>query len=228
MGAKRFSSLCPPNGTGNTILMKISDLETIKEVFDKYKVRFLVVYGALLGMYRDRKLIEHDDDIDLAVIDKIDLKTRKAIGWTLYDLGFKPQQIVFNVFGRMEPSEIGYNGDTETGIIVCERNFKFTIFFFKEVECDKHGKEMLCVPKLGALNLIASPSKFYTKLDSIRINGKKYLTPYPIEKYLEFCYNDWKDKKGRDHSPTWFVAHPEQVEFMNLEGKNELIKYENS
>jgi hypothetical protein len=31
----------------------------------------------------------------------------------------------------MSPSAIGYNGDQDTGIIVCERNYKFTIFFFE-------------------------------------------------------------------------------------------------
>ena len=202
---------------------RVKDLEMIKQVFDKHGVRFLVVYGALLGMYRDKDFISHDDDIDLAVIDKIDLKTRKAIGWELYDLGFKPQQILFNVFGRMEPSEIGYNGDEETGIIVCERNFKFTIFFFTEYVCEQHKRmEFICVPKLGAVNLISTPHAFFKKTDIIKINGKKYLTPSPIEKYLEYHYRNWKDKNGRDHSPTFFEAHPEEIEQMNIEGKNQV------
>lgn len=205
---------------------RVKDLETIKEVFDKYNVRFFITYGALLGMYRDGDFIEHDDDIDLTVIDEIDLKTRKAIGWALFDLGFNPQPITFNVFGRMEPSEIGYNGDDRTGIIVCERNFKFTIFFFEYYTCEKHKMlEYLCTPKLGALNLISTPAAFFKKTDTIKINGKKYLTPFPIEKYLEVHYKNWKDKNGRDHSPTFFEAHPEELEMMNLEGKNQLIDY---
>ena len=206
---------------------RVKDLEMIRSVFEKFGVQFFIVYGALLGMYRDKDFISHDDDIDLAVIDRIDLKTRKAIGWALYDLGFKPQQILFNVFGRMEPSEIGYNGDEDTGIIVCERNFKFTIFFFTEYPCEQHKRlEWLCIPKLGALNLISTPHAFFNKTDTIKINGKKYLTPYPIEKYLEYHYRNWKDKNGRDHSPTFFEAHPEQKEFMNLEGKNQVVKYD--
>ena len=204
---------------------RVKDLEMIKSVFDKHGVKFLVVYGALLGMYRDKDFIAHDDDIDLAVIDSIDLKTRKAIGWALYDLGFKPQPILFNVFGRMEPSEIGYNGDQDSGIIVCERNFKFTIFFFKPELCHQHDfLEFICVPKLGAVRLIASPHVFYKKLDSIKINGKKYLTPSPIEKYLEFTYlNKWKDKNDRTHGLTYFEMHPEQIEQLNLEGKNQAM-----
>ena len=206
---------------------RIKDLETIRMVFKKFGVKFLITYGALLGFYRDGNFIEHDDDIDLAVIDPIDLKTRKAIGWILYDLGFKPQQILFNVFGRMEPSEIGYNGDDTSGIIVCERNFKFTIFFFRKESCGKHGWEYVCIPKLGAVNLIATPFSFYNKLDTIKINGKKYLTPSPIEKYLEFTYlGKWKDKNDRTHGLTFFEMHPDKIEELNLEGKNQVVKYD--
>jgi hypothetical protein len=186
---------------------KIKDLETIREVFDKFGVRLIVGYGALLGMYRDGKLIEYDDDMDLIVIDKIDLKTRKDIGWTLHSLGFNRQHIGFNVFGRMEDDTEGYNGTEETGILVIQRNFNFTIFFFYEEDCEKHGREYVCIPKLGALKLISTPKKFYEKLGEIKINKKKYLTPYPIEKYLEYCYENWKDKNGTDHSPSYPKLH---------------------
>lgn len=185
---------------------RYEDLETIKQVFDSFGVRFLVVYGALLGFYRDGTFLPEDDDIDLCVIDPIDYKTRKAIGWTLYDLGFEPQQIGFNVFGRMEGQELGYNGYEDNGIIVCERNFKFTIFFFKEEPCPIHEKEMVCRAKYGADILISSPSKFYKKLDTIKINKVKYLCPSPIKDYLAFTYfNNWKDKKDRRHG----LLHPQ-------------------
>lgn len=187
---------------------RIKDLEDVRAVFERYNVRFFVVYGATLGFHRDGDFLPGDDDIDLAVVDPIDLETRKALGWTLYDLGFGPQNISFNVFGRMEPSELGYNGDGETGIIVCQRNFKFTIFFFKEEQCDQHGREYVCTPKLGAMKLIASPMKFYEKPDIIKINKKKYLVPGPVEDYLAFSYfNNWKDKTDRRHSLTYNEAH---------------------
>lgn len=201
---------------------RIKDLETVKQVFDKHGVRFLIVYGALLGFYRDGDFLPGDEDIDIAVIDEIDLKTRKAIGWALYDLGFQPQQILFNVFGRMEPSAIGYNGDAETGIIVCERNFKFTIFFFKEEDCDLHGKEMVCTPMLGSMKLISSPSKFYEKTSTIKIGKNKYLVPAPVEDYLAFTYFDnWKDKTDRRHGHTYNEMHEAHKAQMDIEGKNE-------
>lgn len=180
------------------------DIKVIQQVFDKYGVRLILVYGLLLGLYRDGKPLPGDDDVDFAVIDKIDLKTRKAIGWDLFDLGFIPQQIGFNVFGRIEPGEPGYNGDGETGIIVCERNFKFTFFFFKEESCPQHGQEYVCIPKLGAVKLISTPVKFFEKLGKF----KKFLIPEPLEEYLaETYFDNWKDKTDRRHGLTYPEQH---------------------
>jgi hypothetical protein len=203
--------------------IRIRDLETVREVFEKFGVNFLVVYGAVLGFYRDGDFLPGDNDIDLAVIDPVDLETRKKIGWALYDLGFRPQPISFNVFGRMEPSEVGYNGDERSGIIVCERSFKFTIFFFHDEECEMHGFEKVCIPKLGALKLISSPSKFYSNLGSIKIGKKKYSTPGPIEDYLAFTYFDnWKDKSDRRHGETFFEMHEAKNASLDIEGKNQV------
>lgn len=190
--------------------LAIRDLKLVKSVFDKFGIKIIIGYGALLGWYRDKKFLPGEDDIDLIVIDKIDFQTRKKIGWSLYDIGFEPQPITFNVFGRMELQEPGYNGDGETGIIVCKKNIKFTIFFFKETYCATHGEEYVCVPKLGALNLISTPTRFYKKLDTIKIGKDKYYCPFPIKDYLSFTYFDnWKDKNDRRHGETYYEMHPE-------------------
>ena len=189
-------------------ILAFEDLKLFKKVFEKYNVPVILVYGTLLGFYRDKDFLPGDDDIDLAVIKQIDFETRKKIGWQLYDLGFSNQQIMFNVFGRMEPAEIVYNGDEKTGIICCQRNIKFTIFFFGEAEdCKMHGKEHICVPKRGAVNLISTPARFYEKLDTIKINKETFLIPSPVEDYLSFSYKDWKDPLARDHSPIYRESH---------------------
>lgn len=203
----------------------LKDLRDVNKVFEHFKVQTFLVYGALLGAVREKDFIQHDDDVDLVITQKIDLQTRKAIGWMLYDLGFKPQPIMFNVFGRMEPSEIGYNGDGETGILVFERNFKFSLFFFKEEDCPKHGKEMVCIPKLGAVRLISSPSRFYEKPTKIKLHGDTYWAPSPIKEYLEYTYGDWQNPLSKKHADTWFVAHQDDPASLDLENKNEVIIY---
>jgi hypothetical protein len=190
-------------------------LLTVKSVFDKHGVPFFLAYGTLLGAYRDKNFLPEDDDIDLGVVEPINLRTRKSIGWLLYELGFQPQDITFNVFGRMEPSEIGYNGDGETGIIVCQKDgIKFTIFFYKPDKCEEHGEVMLCVPKLGALKLIESPARFYEKLAKVKFRGEEFFAPSPIEDYLATTYEDWKDPMKRDHGKIYSEAHPKYLEYI--------------
>jgi hypothetical protein len=101
----------------------LEEMKLIQRVFDKHGVRLILTYGLLLGLYRDKKMLPDDDDVDYCVIDKIDLKTRKAIAHDLYDLGFMPQEILFNTFGKMEPIDPFYSGDEKTGIIVCQKYY---------------------------------------------------------------------------------------------------------
>lgn len=175
----------------------IKDLNCILDVFKKYGVHVYVSYGAALGATRNKKLIEWDDDIDIDVIDKVDYKTRKAIGWELHDLGFTPQPISVNVFGRMEPLEYGYNGDEQSGIIACERNFKFSIFFYKE-----EGDIFVCIPRMSAMPLISIPTRFFHKPSTITLHGNKYTSPGPIKEYLAYVYgHDWKTPIKDLHAP---------------------------
>jgi len=185
----------------------LKDLEDVQKVFDKHGVKFVMTYGALLGWYRDKDFLPGDDDIDISVIDEIDLKTRKSIGWALYDIGFTPQPIVINVFGRMEPIQAGYNGDGNSGIIVCERNFKFTIFFFQKEMCEKHGEEYVDIPMLGSVKLISTPTRFFKELGKIKVGKKFYPAPTPIKEYLEYTYGDWKNPNDKRHADTYEVSH---------------------
>lgn len=183
------------------------DLCEVKKVFDLFGVRLFITYGACLGWVRQKDFIPYDDDIDLVVTDKIDYKTRKEIGWKLLNLGFEPQPIAFNVCGRLEPSEPGYNGDNETGIIVCHKRINITIFFFKEEDCPQHGKEMVCIPKYGGMKLICSPSKFYEKGELFKFKGVKFLVPSPVKEYLKFTYGDWKKKIKGKHAMQYTEYH---------------------
>ena len=186
------------------------DLEEIQQVFDKYGVRLFLTYGALLGIYRSGDFIPHDDDIDLCVVDPIPFETRKAIGHTLLDLGYTPQGISFWVAGRYEASEPGYNGNQDTGIIVCQKRIRTTLFFFKREACPIHEEDYTCWPKYGSPRLIFTPAHFFDNPETIKFKGKKYLTPSPIKDYLTFMYGqDWKKPIKGKHAPQWGHAHPE-------------------
>lgn len=168
----------------------VKDIRHILAVFKKHNVDIYLSWGALLGAVREKRIIPWDDDIDLDVIDQnISYKTRKEIGHTLLDLGFRTQPYTFNVFGRMEPVADGYDGTEESGIIVCERNFHFTIFFHKKVD-DMYK----CYPKMGMEgHLIEIPTKFFDKKHKVKLYGEEFISPGPHAEYFTYVYgHDWK------------------------------------
>lgn len=195
------------HGIKSNIIMK--DLIDVMSVFKKFGVRAFLAYGAVLGATRDKDFIPWDDDVDIDIIDKIDYKTRKKIGHLLGDIGFRTQSISFNVLGRMEMASMGnngecaYDGDEETGIIVCERNFKFSIFFYKE-----ENDEYVCTPKSEGVKLISNLKKFYEKPSYVKLHGNKFLCPAPIPEYLTYLYGDWKIPLKDKHAPQWSFRHP--------------------
>ncbi len=203
------------HGVPSELIMR--DLLDVLTVFKRHNVKAYLAFGAVLGSQREKDFIKWDDDIDLDVVGTCDYKTRKSIGWMLFDLGFKPQEIGFNVYGRIEPGEIGYNGDEHSGIIVCERNFKFSIFFYREVDCPEHGKEMVCIPKYQSVKLICTPAYFYDKPGKVKLHGHTFETPSiggSVEKYLEYVYGNWrKPIKEGGHAKQWQDVHPNQKQY---------------
>ena len=188
----------------------LADLREIKKVFDHFGVRLFLAYGALLGIVREGNFIKHDDDIDLCIIDPIDFETRKAIGNKLLDIGYTPQPISFRVFGRMEGSEPGYNGDAHSGIIVCQKRIRTTLFFFGQEDCPIHGSCHVCHPKLYSPRLIHTPSHFFDKPVEVKFKGDTYLAPSPIKEYLTYMYGkDWKTPIKGKHAPKWQEEHPD-------------------
>ena len=61
-----------PAGINNTRCLNQDDAKSllldVKEVFDKNGMEFFLVFGTLLGAYRENNFIKHDTDIDIAVI----------------------------------------------------------------------------------------------------------------------------------------------------------------
>ena len=180
----------------------IKDIKDILATFKRFDVPIYLSYGALLGAVREKDFIPWDDDVDFDVIKPIDYKTRKIVGWMLYDLGFIPQDVYFNVFNRMEPNEIGYNGDDKTGIIAMERNFKFSIFFYGE-DIENTGN-YICIPRVCAIPLLIIPKHFYDKPTTIKLHKEIFTTPAPQKEYLEWVYGkDWRTPIENKHAAQW-------------------------
>jgi len=63
-------------------------LKDTKKVFDSNNVEFWLEHGSLLGAIREGKMIENDDDIDLAAKFKPTITKSEQISTQLYDLGY--------------------------------------------------------------------------------------------------------------------------------------------
>lgn len=190
--------------------LAFKDLLDIKRVLDSKGVKFFLAYGACLGAIREKDFIEYDDDIDLVITDKLTYKKRKEIAWLLYDIGFKTNtDVVWNVYGRFEENEFGYNGTEITGIIACKRNIPVSIMFYYD-----NGEEMVCIPKKGGIPVLAIPYRFLKEGEWIKFKGEKFLVPSPVKEYLEFTYGDWKTPVRDKHAPQYWETRD----------KNELAK----
>jgi cytidyltransferase-like protein len=185
------------------------DLLDVKRAFDKHNIPLVLIYGTCLGAYRDGDFLPDDHDIDLGVVEPITYRQRKEISWLLDDLGFISQDnMIFNVYGKFEKPDYGYNGDEKTGLLYLKRNVPLSILFFQ-----KRGSEMLCRPKIKALPIMMSPSRFYEDMKELKFKGQKFLIPTPVEEYLAFTYfNNWKDKTDRRGALIFTEMYPDRIE----------------
>ena len=55
------------------------NLFILKKCFDKYDLKFWLLFGTLLGIYRDGNLIDHDEDIDIGVFHTDEAKLLEAL-----------------------------------------------------------------------------------------------------------------------------------------------------
>lgn len=64
------------------------NLIDLKKILDKNKVHFGLIYGTLLGAYREKNFIKHDYDTDLYVLEEFKQKLLDSLK-ELIDIGFE-------------------------------------------------------------------------------------------------------------------------------------------
>jgi len=179
--------------------LAFKDLIDIKQVLDSKGIQFFIAYGACLGIIREKDFIDYDDDIDIVITQKLTYKQKKEIGWLLHDIGFiVDDNICWNVYGRFEANEGGYNGTEKTGIIASKRNISVSIMFFYD-----NGEEWMCIPKRGGIPVLVIPYRFLKEGEWVKFKGEKFLVPSPVKEYLEWTYGDWKTP-SREHAKQYW------------------------
>lgn len=64
------------------------NLKLIKKYFDENDLYFVLGFGTLLGAIRDNDFIEHDEDIDLFILEEDEDKLKNLL-WNIKDIGFE-------------------------------------------------------------------------------------------------------------------------------------------
>lgn len=147
----------------------------VKEILDKNNIDFILVFGTLLGAYRENNFIEHDTDIDIGIVGENDIEKIKKI---LLSGGFLDKGIKL-IYGRE--------------FSLCRDNIYIDIYPFIK---DGDGYRS----KLGwQVNYRLSEEDF--PFQKINFLGENFLTVNEIEKYLIHRYgSDWKQPIKNKHA----------------------------
>lgn len=138
------------------------------EILDKIGLPYMLIGGTLLGIFRDGHLLEHDYDVDVAVLDEdLTEEVMKKIKAHKSNKQYGHKQIVFTCNGRsFDIFPVHKKGN--------ERYFNATD------EC-----------------LVWPAELFENGWGAVDYLGKEWNTPYNPIKYFDIMYGDWRtvDKK---------------------------------
>lgn len=139
--------------------IEAENLLIVRDIFGRNNIPFIFVAGTCLGAVRDHDFIDHDDDIDLALLKK-DMTKVTDLLWDFIDAGF---------------SVARYDRRCIISII---RNGQFVDFAFFEEYDDK------CYSCDGWL----MPKEFIDYTTTIDFLGNQYLIPKDYDGYLYYSY----------------------------------------
>ena len=143
----------------------LDNLFIIIKLLDIYKIDYRLIFGALLGLFRDKELIKWDSDIDLFVTDENFKK--------INDINFLEQV------------------NKEGFIFRCEEN-KRKIKFFKNYEKIAINSYRLKNSKYIRSNY-NFPKSLLEEYTLLTVKNNQIKVPKSIENFLEFTYGkNWK------------------------------------
>jgi hypothetical protein len=152
-------------------------MEQCCKVLESENMVYRLTDGTVLGLYREGRFIEHDNDIDVDVLGDNQLIELTGL---LINSGLKlGRKVIYK--GRIQQLVFFTKNHTIFDIVVWHKQNNHSIVNYSERSYER-----------------IQDIKFFKEnnLDSIFFKGKEYPIPGPVEEWLEMRYgNDWKIPK---------------------------------
>jgi len=190
-------------------MIKIEELKYIVELFRINNINFWVDSGTLLGLYRDGKIMDHDEDIDISMWSEEENKLRNII-ITLKDMGYKLRILNYNNYNfkyKFIPSHSKNSLIIDVNIFIRNKElslcpqpvhkngFFIKLFlkpyllifrsFFKMVRFESFPNNWFFHMYTWTI-----PTDFFSALSMLPYTDIP--TPAKVEDYLEFRYGNWE------------------------------------
>lgn len=153
-------------------------LKKTSQILEENNIKWTIFFGTLLGLYRDLDLMDHDDDIDIVIIDiKID---QFAETLSKFNSDFKIIKIEENIISLI------YKDSS------CHIDLYFTNTLNKNNKVTFGGY----VFEDSIINLFSQNENYFLKSYSAEFSNKNFMKvrlPYDPVPFLEFLYGKtWK------------------------------------
>ena len=166
-GQNRFSNHPNQPGTPINIQQSTSNLLTTVDIFEHLEVKYCIVFGTLLGIYRDGNLIEHDTDTDIAVWIDNEEELIKIVE------KMKENKLILT---RLLPLITSFT-----------RGGDYIDIYFYEKE-NTESENLINHPSYGTL----TPADF-SKNNTVSFNNRELACPVNPEVYFQKLYgSDWR------------------------------------
>ncbi|MBW2978212.1 LicD family protein [Candidatus Woesearchaeota archaeon] len=155
-------------------------LRNILKVCNKINMNPFLVFGTLLGHYREKGFIKHDIDLDLGLLEndfsKIEL-LKKELRKRRFDNSFNEKGMIQFTHPKFSSLHVDF------------------WLFYKKKDKMTYYKEYSYKGKYAVYSF-AFPSKIFEKFKKVKFLDKvEVLIPSKTEEFLTISYGDWKTPK---------------------------------
>jgi len=142
--------------------IRIKNLQDVINVFNKYDISYWLQGKTLLGMFKDKKLIENDHDED--------------IGTPSHNMEF----VVKKIIPKLQSNGFDVIRTITTEMVSVMRDFRYIDICFFSKKGNKYGYQQKLFPE-----------QFYKSFTTITINEFDYNIPTATKKILNYSYKTY-------------------------------------